>query len=918
MNDTTVSMTFKNNVTGLSKLERYEARLKSLQNIMAKMPGNIILDSGSNISNILKSAEKVLNDYNKNIVSVKNNTNLLNSTTKNMGNTISTAFDVTKIVTFAKTIEKVVTGISKFTKYSSDYIENLNLMDVAFQGATEEGREFVNTLTEMYGLDESALTKTVGLFKQLSNAMGLSDEIGTSLTKTMTLMANDISSLYNTSFERATSVLESALAGQTKPIRSLTGADITQTTLQVTLDSYGINETVSQLSYLEKRLLIVTSLINQLDEAQNDYGRTIESVANQSRIFEQQISRLSRAIGNVFMPILSKVLPYLNGILMAMTEIINYIAGLLGFKEEDFDYFGATSDSVSELTDNLNAAGASAKKLKQGLRGFDKLNVITTPSASSVGTGGINPSLINAANKAMKNYQETIEKVRMKANDVRDSILEWLGFTVETDDETGELKIKFDHITGGTVLGALAVGGTIFSGVSKILKIFDAIGLLKFKNISKLVESFNIIKGIGAGLTFVGINDLIKSLNTLKDNTLVDNIANISSSIGEIATGLALFVGITTPLGIVLGIIGQVVTILGNLPKHFENIKKYIDDPSWQNLSELMQSSIGGMGIIGTLINKIVEDFFGGYDKIAQKLTEFKNIIEENIINPIKEKLTSILDWININIIQPIVGFFKPIIEAIGEVFIYAYSKAKEIVGGIITNISLILSKVWEIISTIGQIFVALGKAAYTYVIKPIFDFIGQIATTVYENAIKPIMNFFGDVGGWVYKHIMKPIWDKIVWIKDKVVGIFKTVGISVVDFISGTFKGVVNGIFSTIERNINRFIKMLNKAVKTINKIPGVDIKEVSELKLPRLKTGLDFVPKDYFPAFLDYGERVLTKEENREYTKNLYTANTTTQKQSINLTLPIQLGSTKIAEVVLNDLQDMASANGKPITIG
>lgn len=35
----------------------------------------------------------------------------------------------------------------------------------------------------------------------------------------------------------------------------------------------------------------------------------------------------------------------------------------------------------------------------------------------------------------------------------------------------------------------------------------------------------------------------------------------------------------------------------------------------------------------------------------------------------------------------------------------------------------------------------------------------------------------------------------------------------------------------------------------------------------ISRYKTGIDFVGRDYTPAFLDYGERVLTKEQNAEY---------------------------------------------------
>lgn len=35
----------------------------------------------------------------------------------------------------------------------------------------------------------------------------------------------------------------------------------------------------------------------------------------------------------------------------------------------------------------------------------------------------------------------------------------------------------------------------------------------------------------------------------------------------------------------------------------------------------------------------------------------------------------------------------------------------------------------------------------------------------------------------------------------------------------------------------------------------------------IPRLKVGMDYIPSDYFPAYLDEGEAVLTKQENAMY---------------------------------------------------
>lgn len=177
------------------------------------------------------------------------------------------------------------------------------------------------------------------------------------------------------------------------------------------------------------------------------------------------------------MPIVAKVLPYLNAILMVLTEIINTIASLFGYKIEDYDYFTGMADSVLDLEENLDGATESAKKLKQGLRGFDKLNVINTPTSASTGTtgGGISPDIAKAYDEAYAEYMKKLENVKMKATEIRDKIMEWLGFTKEIDKKTGKVSFKFDHITGGTVLGALAVGGGIFLGIKGLGSIISKI-----------------------------------------------------------------------------------------------------------------------------------------------------------------------------------------------------------------------------------------------------------------------------------------------------------------------------------------------------------------------------------------------------------------------------------------------------------
>lgn len=429
MDNTEVKLKFTNSVTGEKKLEKYAETLSRINSFLAGMDKNKVNQINSSVSGTKEIKED----------------------SKQLGRNLESAFKLGAVVAFNRALAKTIQTFTKLSKQSFDYLENFNLFQVAFEGNYQTAEKFANTMSEMYGLDESWTIRTVGIFKQLSNAMNLSVETGERLSQLLTQMSLDISSLYNVDIERASSVLQSALAGQTKPIRGTTGADITEATLQTTLAGMGINKGVDTLSYAEKRLLIIISLTKQLNASIGDMGRTIESPSNQMRVMNEQWERLTRAVGNLFLPVLSKILPYLNAILMVLTEIISAVATFLGFSQDDYDYFAGTADSVLELEENLDGATESAKALKRGLRGFDKLNVITTPSSGGAsvgaGAGGLNADILKGFNEAFDEYNSKLGKVQMKATKIRDAIMEWLGFSKEINPITGDISFKYQGMT---------------------------------------------------------------------------------------------------------------------------------------------------------------------------------------------------------------------------------------------------------------------------------------------------------------------------------------------------------------------------------------------------------------------------------------------------------------------------------------
>lgn len=147
-------------------------------------------------------------------------------------------------------------------------------------------------------------------------------------------MAIDYSSLFNVGTEDSMKKFEAALTGSIRPIRSTSGYDISETTIGVKAQELGVETPVRQLSQMEKRLLRIIVLMEQLKAtgAMGDFARTIEQPANQLKILSEQLKELGTWIGNVFINALGSVLPYINGFVMALKEVAKFFATLFGYE----------------------------------------------------------------------------------------------------------------------------------------------------------------------------------------------------------------------------------------------------------------------------------------------------------------------------------------------------------------------------------------------------------------------------------------------------------------------------------------------------------------------------------------------------------------------------------------------------------
>ena len=849
--DAEVSIKFDNKVTNQGKLKKYAETLEKIRNTSQG------IDSG-----ILKQLNQASTTVNK----VATNTSELTDEAKKLNKTMSTAFETTGIALFINATKKLAATMAVMTKSSFDFLENLNLFSVAFhesgkdiQETTKEARRFTNTLTEMYGLDESWVVQTTGKFKQLANAMGLTQETGTKVAQLLTQMSLDISSLYNVDFNRASSTLSSAISGQTKPIRGVAGADITQGTLQTTLDNLGIDRAVASLSFAEKRLLIIISLTQQLNNSIGDMGRTIESPANQMRVLNSQWQTLSRNVGNVFLPILEKILPYLNAILMVLNLIISALAKLFGFKESDaINYASGLSDEIDDMATGLGTAATNAKKLKQGLRGFDKLNVITTPSsggsgAGGGGIGGIDKGLLNEFGKAFDEYQNRLDKVRMRATEIRDKILEWLGFTVITDKKTNEVYIKFKKITSGTVLGALAVGGSIYVGVKTIIDLLSRTTL--FKNIGGMFTGiYGSVKKVIEAVTVLGGKDGL--LYIFYDSKLYKGIETLTASFAKLASTIGL------SSGALLGIIAIITALGAAFIYAYKN-----NDEFREKIDKLVKT-------VKDTVKPILEDL--------QKLivSIWKEVLQplwEKVIQPLGNFLIGVFAdalGLIVDLVQKIVEFvqpFMPVLEKIAKIYLQ----------WVIDQFSKIIDKAEKIIKKL--------KEAYEDYIKPIYKYVKETLFPYLEEKFEPIKKALEEINSWL-------------------------------DKISGTKKVEIDANTKPFKNKLKDIAKSMGNGVLTalFPNVSGIYSKIMALQKGGMPDVGQLFVANEKGPELVgQIGGKSFVANQN-QMMDLLDRKLGQTNANPINATFVIQVGNKEIAKQVINDLQGMAKSNGKPITIG
>ena len=497
--------------------------------------------------------------------------------TQNLAKTLNLAGVLGKLYFIRNYTKQLGQTMSGLVQSAIDYTETLNLWQVAMRGNIDTAEEFISKMNKAYGIAEQTLMKYQATFRNmLSTLGGVSTDVSYALSEYLTQMALDYASLYNTSIEKAMTVFQSVLSGQVRPIRSISGYDITETTIYQLYQQLGGTKTMRQLTQTEKRLLRIYAVFQQMDRsgAIGDLNKTLNNTANQMRIMSEAAQELGTWVGKFFELYLSDYLPYINAALIVAKDLAKAVVQSLPNYEE----FDGTIAGFEETADAID-------EVQGKLLDFDKFRSLSGAEETNL---GIDSTLISG----MTRYQSILDNVTNKAT----KLAEQWKIASGLFDENGAFNLaKWEQIKDDARdildsiknIALLLVGKKIAGSITAMSTTFGKFGLLK---------------GLGLSALIAGFIQL-----TIESEEFRNSLLSIWNRLEEPLTAL---------LGVFVDIVGEIAPIVAGI----------IETADKLGILEPLIYAIIGIGL-GAKVYSLGVKIGGVLDKLTPLVTKIKDSI---------------------------------------------------------------------------------------------------------------------------------------------------------------------------------------------------------------------------------------------------------------------------------------------------
>ena len=543
--------------------------------------------------------------------------------------------DYTQLVNMWRTIRRISTGLVGIIENAAGYEESLNLYKMALGEYEEKGTEWAKNISDKLMLDVADIYQYTGAFFNLTKGMGVTGDAAYKMATNLTQLTYDMASYLNISNEAAQAKIQSTMAGQSRAVATV-GVATQMASLQELAYSLNIKKSVKEMTQREKTYLRYIQLMRQTEKMQGDLGRTMITPANSIRVLKNQINLLARSIGQVLVPILMHVIPYIIAFTNVLRNLINTFSKYK-VAAVDYDKISFSFEDAADGADNLDKLGSSAKKagksVSESLAPFDELNNVISESdsvGSASGSGGADTIDSSVWDSLLPEYdmlQYYTDELNNKAKDLEGTVSRIAGVIAGIVGASllGSAVIKLAELIKAvqTLHGAWKTVQTVTGGIAgNITKILTAIALVAT---GKVMENKL-------------ISDMYKNADTNNgdiNEMSSDEWVDFYTSIGSFtAAGATLGIG-GGPLGILIGAgVGTIIGSLDVLKKGLTEMDTAAQKASadvgqlWYNTS-LCASANEKVAISLSQFYSGLEQVLAPIDSVEKLYSNLRNIVDE-------------------------------------------------------------------------------------------------------------------------------------------------------------------------------------------------------------------------------------------------------------------------------------------------
>ena len=261
---------------------------------------------------------------------------------------------------------------------ASDLQEVQNVVDTVFGSGANQIEAWAKKAGTQFGLTELQAKKFTSTLGAMMKSSGLAGDEIISMSTDLAGLAADMASFYNLDFETAFEKIRSGISGETMPLKQL-GINMSVANLEAFALEQGITKSYSAMSQGEQTMLRYQYLMKATADAQGDFARTSDSMANATRRVQASWETIKTKGGGLLMTVIEPLTSGLADFLDELTTpvertVLDDFANIDKDYGKKIDHLYAIVNTASDIVTVMDELQAKTATLGSGqVVTFEKL-----------------------------------------------------------------------------------------------------------------------------------------------------------------------------------------------------------------------------------------------------------------------------------------------------------------------------------------------------------------------------------------------------------------------------------------------------------------------------------------------------------------------------------------------------------------